>query len=364
MIFQDNGPRIVISMWVMTGVASLFMGLRFFCKRRYSKVIGSDDFILFASWTFLVIYASMTTVAAANGIGKHIDDLDESKTSLAIKLLYIGEFFAIIALAVSKTSFAATLLRFALERWRQAFLWFIIISLNAIMLTCAVLPFAQCTPTKKLWEIEVEGTCWDTNITVNFSIFAGSFSAAMDFALAVFPWLVVKDLQMNKREKIGVAFAMSLGVLAGITAIVKTSYLPSMARSTDFTYYSANLLIWAAAETAITIIAASIPFLRLLIKAATSSLTNSPYGRSGSYNLQRLSVRRDGTTSSRTATVQCGIAEPVSKKQDDRSDRSDKSILGVLNPTKTDIVHVQEVKIEYHDREDEESQREPEQTRS
>jgi hypothetical protein len=35
----------------------------------------------------------------------------------------------------------------------------------------------------------------------------------MDFTLALFPWFLIWKLQMNKREKFGVALAMSLGVL-------------------------------------------------------------------------------------------------------------------------------------------------------
>lgn len=40
---------------------------------------------------------------------------------------------------------------------------------------------------------------------------------------------------MNKMEKIGVALAMSLGIMAGITAVLKTAYLPGMGHWQDFT---------------------------------------------------------------------------------------------------------------------------------
>jgi hypothetical protein len=53
---------------------------------------------------------------------------------------------------------------------------------------------------------------------------------------------------------------------AGITAIVKSYFITGTARSADFTFSSADLLIWSASETAVTIMAASLPFLRLIIK--------------------------------------------------------------------------------------------------
>jgi hypothetical protein len=35
----------------------------------------------------------------------------------------------------------------------------------------------------------------------------------MDIALALLPWQTIWKLQMKKREKIGVAIAMSMGIL-------------------------------------------------------------------------------------------------------------------------------------------------------
>jgi hypothetical protein len=67
----------------------------------------------------------------------------------------------------------------------------------------------------------------------------------MDITLALLPWKLIWGLNMKKQEKIGVAIAMSCGILyvsdssnaakcltracsAGITAIIKTAKIPSM----------------------------------------------------------------------------------------------------------------------------------------
>ncbi|OSS49881.1 hypothetical protein B5807_05895 [Epicoccum nigrum] len=97
-------------------------------------------------------------------------------------------------------------------------------------------------------------------------MFVGSYSSMMDFLLAVCPWLTIHKLQMRRREKWGIILAMSLGCLAGVACIVKTVYLPLIGTWADFTYSIAGDLIWAITESAITIIAASIPFIRLMVK--------------------------------------------------------------------------------------------------
>jgi hypothetical protein len=87
----------------------------------------------------------------------------------------------------------------------------------------------------------------------------------MDIVLAIIPWKIIWSLTMNKKEKFGVLVAMSMGIFAGVTSIVKITTLPGIGNS-DFTEATTQLVILATAESAITIMAASIPILRALIR--------------------------------------------------------------------------------------------------
>lgn len=40
-----------------------------------------------------------------------------------------------------------------------------------------------------------------------------AYSGCMDFILALLPWMVLWNLEMKKREKAGIALAMSMGIL-------------------------------------------------------------------------------------------------------------------------------------------------------
>ena len=44
----------------------------------------------------------------------------------------------------------------------------------------------------------------------------------MDIVLALLPWKLLWNLQMRKKEKVGIIVAMSMGVTAGTMATVKT----------------------------------------------------------------------------------------------------------------------------------------------
>lgn len=45
----------------------------------------------------------------------------------------------------------------------------------------------------------------------------------MDILLAFLPWTILNGLTMRKREKLGVGFAMSMGIFAGVAAFIKSS---------------------------------------------------------------------------------------------------------------------------------------------
>lgn len=74
---------------------------------------------------------------------------------------------------------------------------------------------------------------------------------------------------------------------AGVACIVKTVYLPLIGTWADVTYNIADILIWAITESAITIIAASIPFVRLMMKDnfTRGDSKSQSYGNKGPYPL-------------------------------------------------------------------------------
>lgn len=59
------------------------------------------------------------------------------------------------------------------------------------------------------------------------------YSGLMDLALAIQPWRILWDLRISKAEKIGVALAMSMGILAACASFLKASSMPGL-ESPDF----------------------------------------------------------------------------------------------------------------------------------
>lgn len=120
---------------------------------------------------------------------------------------------SILATAWSKTSFAITLYRLMRERWQRAGLWFLAVSMNFLLTLLAALSFLRCVPPEKVWKPYVEGSCMSMETYLVIAIFASSYSAVVDMTLAVAPWPVVWKTSLVTKEKVGLALAMSMGVV-------------------------------------------------------------------------------------------------------------------------------------------------------
>ncbi|TGJ83679.1 hypothetical protein E0Z10_g5056 [Xylaria hypoxylon] len=351
--------------WTLTVLAAVFLSLRVYCKLSRSRGLWWDDYILITSWVTLVIAIAFITSSVMLGFAN--PDAAISPSAARELQIHGGVQNVLFSLAsdLSKTSFGFTLLRVTEGRMKLLVI-VLIVSLNVVYFLTIIFTFLKCQPAIYSWL--PKETCWNLLTYIKFAIFGGAFSAFVDFTFALIPWFLVRNLNMKKTEKLGIAIAMSFGAIAGITAIIRTVFLPSLASPT-FSTKATTLVIWFTAEPATTIIAASIPVLRALIKEIHSSgakyLSHERYasGRqegSGIKGSARSQTKGNGSKKRGSAFYTSRVVTTVTGNgskypYDNNGDTgSDKSILeATAAPGK--IMQTQEVRLSYHDRSDNDS---------
>ncbi|KAK5655975.1 hypothetical protein OQA88_5113 [Cercophora sp. LCS_1] len=259
---NDLGPVLNAVFWTLTSLAFVFMALRLYCKYHRGRHFWWDDYVLIASWIALAVSASTTTVCVALDYGKHGYDINPDNLPKMPFVAVFAGFFSVLAAAWSKTSFALTLIRLS-ERWMRIMIWFIVVTVNGILGTAMLFMWVKCRPIAKIWDVTLEGECIPGEKIITLFQWSAGWSGAMDVVLALCPWVLLWNMKMLKREKIGVAVAMSMGVVAGVASLVKMVELPHLAGDPADTV---RVTIWGGAEGSLTIIAASIPVLRMLIR--------------------------------------------------------------------------------------------------
>ncbi|KFA54322.1 hypothetical protein S40293_04839 [Stachybotrys chartarum IBT 40293] len=275
----DNGPTVNIAVWCLFGLATIFLSLRLFCKFRRHRGLWWDDYLLISSWVCFLVASIQLSVNIALGFGRPGVNINpENAYQVGLGGLIVGTF-VLIAPILSKISFIITLARISPPRLIIG-LWVIGATMGAFQLVALVVQWAQCQPLEKVWNPFLpEGSCLPYQINLGLSMGSAAYSGVIDLALAAIPWIVLKDLQIKRKEKIGIALAMSMGVVAAATAFAKCASLDRLA-SSDFTLEGGQMIIWAATEISTTIVAASIPVLRTLLRDLS---TGRSYGNSGRY---------------------------------------------------------------------------------
>ncbi|TKW54605.1 hypothetical protein CTA1_3418 [Colletotrichum tanaceti] len=278
---DDRGTRLLASTWSLVGASAVLLFLRIYCKIWRGRGLWWDDHMLIVAWTTLTISVSINSYIVSLGFGRHIWTVgDDDKREINLFTILVATF-GIVATTTSKTSFALTLYRIVTQAWTKRLLLFIIATVNVSMNLVWVFGLAKCTPLAKVWDAGVPGRCWDRTKLVRFQLFAAYYSALLDFVLAFLPWPILMGATMRRRERLGVAVAMSLGAIAGACGIVKAVLVVSMT-STDITYDRVDLTIWTLTEPAASIMAISIPVLRMLYRELKSTSTQRSYARNRS----------------------------------------------------------------------------------
>jgi hypothetical protein len=180
----------------------------------------------------LLVSAATTSVCVSLDYGKNVWDMNPDNFPQMPFVAVFAGFFSVLAAALSKTSFGLTLIRVC-RGWVRGLVWFIILTVNAILGTAMLFMWTKCRPVEKIWDDTVEGWCVDPNkIVVLFQWSAGKFLAILGFGsqahescsgwsgcadvlLAMVPWTVILGARqtLNIKERIGVAIAMSMGVV-------------------------------------------------------------------------------------------------------------------------------------------------------
>ncbi|KAK3296612.1 uncharacterized protein B0H64DRAFT_415966 [Chaetomium fimeti] len=256
---DDLGPTTRISVWLLLGAGFVFLLLRL---------------------------AICNNIAINLGYGKHVWQIHFQNLNDMYLVGQVTITLTICAAAWSKTSFGITLLMISdgIHGKTRVFIWFALVSMNLLLGTTAMLFWVGCTPLEKAWHPFIRGTCWSPNVLITYNVFtSGEY---LDF------WPLFCMAEEDTNESISycsILWGYGPGPChhpvgdyhesshahqgedcAAASAFIKCSSLPELG-GRDFPHDGVTLVIWGSAEAAVTIMAASVPMLRMLVHGTKAS---------------------------------------------------------------------------------------------
>ncbi|KAI0529801.1 hypothetical protein GGR58DRAFT_289769 [Xylaria digitata] len=347
------GVVIIAVNWAVTALAGLFLSLRLYCKLTRSRGLWWDDYLLIVSFVSLAVADAVLSDDVVLGVG---DPTATISPAAMLQLQIHGGVKNVLysfASDLSKTSFGLTLLRVSEGRIRTIVIYMMAL-LNLVYFLVILFTFFKCQPA--VYSILPKDYCWTLSTYIQYAMFVGAYSAVVDFSFSLIPWFIVKDLNMKGAEKLGVAVAMSFGAIGGVTAVVRTIFLPLL-NNPNFSSRATTLVIWYAAEPATTIVAASIPALRNFAKEIIASIARYFSGEKNDSGASEGHGAKGGSRKTQPSVLDSsGVVTTVVGQREDSfiplgDASSDKTIIGGASEP-GNIVPTQEARLSYHNSSD------------
>lgn len=233
------------------------------------------------------------------GAGRHMGDIPLDQLPTGLKLNFISQPLFLIGICVTKLAVGATLLRIASTKFYRRLIIGIMAFMAFYTTGCFFTLMLQCTDIRALWDQSIPPNCWSQSTLKGLSYTNVALNILTDLLLAlVIPIPMLWHLNVNRRTRLSLIFALSLGAFACAAAFVKTGFLVNYGKTGDWLWDSRDISIWTVMECNTGIIAGSLPALRPIFKKVLGSALG--YGNASSGKVTGSGYIRQDTLKSKS----------------------------------------------------------------
>ena len=163
------------------------------------------------------------------GLGRHYRYLSPYQYAHYLKFDYLDWIQVFVTLALSKISICQFLLRLSKFDRLRRFLQGLIVLIILTHLPLTLLMIFQCYPVQKYWDQTLLGSCFRKDtvekivisqggtcrrcLVVRLPLILAVISIVTDFIGALFPVLLIWNVDIRFRSKVGLCLLMGLGIL-------------------------------------------------------------------------------------------------------------------------------------------------------
>ncbi|KAF3006506.1 hypothetical protein E8E13_004876 [Curvularia kusanoi] len=267
--------------------------LRVYCRRFMLKAWGTDDnialFVIGVSCGQQVILHLFLHA----GCGLHIDAISAAQQLQILKILFIEELYYYFVHFTIKFAFLTFYLRLSPDKTFRRLVFFGMAINVAMFIINDVIACLQCVPFD---EILHPGTHPDAKCIPKLALLVvpSVLNIVTDIYILILPISTVINLQMSLRRKVAVLSVISSGASAVLVACFRLIPLFELNSSPDFSYVLGKMVIVAAIEIQLAIVAVNLPSLKALwtkVTGGSSAGSARNYARQKAYKLSALSSK-------------------------------------------------------------------------
>ncbi|PYI04434.1 hypothetical protein BO78DRAFT_295877, partial [Aspergillus sclerotiicarbonarius CBS 121057] len=252
---QTRQPKLYAILITFMVLSTLAVILRFISRSIGGVGFHRDDVLILVGWA---IYMSFIGIGIGDivhsGLGLHEARISDAMLENWAKYLLGFVYLYLLGTAFPKLSVLSLYLSiFTRQRIPR-----IICYVTGTLLICNVIAFtgatsALCIPLRAFWDPKVHGRCFDVNMLLRYLRIVNIIS---DVVVLCFPIPHVIRLQASKRLKVGLFITCLMGSCGLVASIISLWEFFTTNAIADKTWSGGLLVIWAAVEIGMYLIAA------------------------------------------------------------------------------------------------------------
>ncbi|KAG8353682.1 hypothetical protein FVEN_g8284 [Fusarium venenatum] len=237
---DSRQTQLCLVAWIFTGMAIVTVLAKLFTTIVIFQRPGWDDLLILLSLIGSIVASSLVQASADLGLGRHTASVAAEpggvQRMVKTKILQVvGYPFNIMAYSLPNVAILILIERLVgnTKIMSRRFLRIVVAIQILLAAISVVIIFAQCRPTKMLWDQSATGECWSPDVFNHSSYVVSSFTVLTDLVLAVVPIHAFWKLKLKRQEKLEITFMLGLTFLSAVFTIVKATYLYTFNDRTD-----------------------------------------------------------------------------------------------------------------------------------
>jgi len=248
-------------------VMPMIVGTRLYVRLVLQKRFGLDDWLIIPALMVSMACAINVVIMPRDGVGKHAYDLSVLELEIVERYKYVEIITYYTAVFFTKLSIVAFLYRMIQQAFTpMRMLLHVTAVFYTVLYIISVLFYTlSCQPISAIWTIalRIQPTthCWNIDRLITA---VGWIYAAGDIWLLMLPMPQIWGLKVPLKNKLGIIFIMSFGLIACVGSVVKVVTIGGLYDSWDPTWNCYPTLWGATIELSAGIVAACLPSFAVL----------------------------------------------------------------------------------------------------
>ncbi|CZR65542.1 uncharacterized protein PAC_15442 [Phialocephala subalpina] len=265
-----QAPLIALQVFFVS-VALLVFSLRLYTRASILRSIGSDDYIMGFAALISIGLSINACISTTYGWSHHLSSIPAANFGPILLTIWLSELLFTISTSLAKISILFFYLRLAVTKTYKRIIYFSIGFIVVWAITFSAVIIFQCQPVSEYWN--PTGTkCYKPEIAL---FIHGLTNTMTDVYIYILPMKMVWEVQLPKRQRIGLLAIFAAGFLVCVAGALRLYYSILTDKSSDTPWEGFYLWTWESIEINLGIVCASAPCLKAFVTRIVPRLLGS-----------------------------------------------------------------------------------------